>query len=413
MSQPTIIIVGQSIYKKEKPRIPKWISEKQRPIKAFMRQWEVLEKESAIFVLRLNQNDTVAQHSLQPYLKNYRLLSVSTSGNLFLQKDAALYLHNLITQMTIPVKLSVSEVSGLGLSPDVQYILFQKSKTVPGKGYQQLDDGRWLEGILRDLYIAKVDDSEIRRLTPYLSDSYLASWSPNGKYIAFSYHTCSNQQYNEFFPTPGYLEGWNSFLRIVRPDGAVIAEAILANAYIERMKWTNDSRTVNVEVWRTPFTDLPPFSSGSLPEAFAPLAEPLVIGNLVGFPSAIYVLDLKGKLRLLARKNYQLSIRNPSPDGTKVIFDSISDQTFFSLITAVLQMPFPKQDLRVPWSWWIQEISFAGTGRDVFVANRDGSRVLNLTAQMGVSDQRDPKWLPDRQSILFVNSSYYEPYTPG
>jgi TolB protein len=105
-----------------------------------------------------------------------------------------------------------------------------------------------------------------------------------------------------------------------------------------------------------------------------------------------------------------------SPDGTEIVYATgasrLTDTDLF-LMNADgsnhrLLVQRPGVDRYPVWSPDGRKIAFegvSGAGKDVFLINRDGTGLLNLTARARPGfDNREPGWSPDGTKVLFVSA---------
>lgn len=217
-----------------------------------------------------------------------------------------------------------------------------------------------------NIYTVNLWNRELTQVTDHPANDFYASWSPNGRNLAFY-----SDRENTTGPFP--------------PDTVIYKVQGLYETYARdgyRPSWSPDGRTIvahfrgekgNYEIYRmnrrgkdrVPITDN---LATDVHPKFSPDGSKIVFVSDRDYQPEIYVMnaDGSGQTRLTNSSSYDL---DPiwSPDGKKIAF--ISNRTGFF---------------------------------DVFVMNADGSNKLRLTSSPAYDIS--PVWSPDGKQILFSSN---------
>jgi Tol biopolymer transport system component len=183
--------------------------------------------------------------------------------------------------------------------------------TRPIRDHELSPDGNWVAfteaGVREDLFVARVDGTQYRRLTDDEFRDRGPAWAPDGSRIAF------------YSDRSGGYDMWT-----IRPDGSALAQLTRGTGIPGFPVWSPDGATVAFgrEKWllvdtRTPATALPPFAAViSETERFRPASWSADGGRIVGqvltldggdVTMAVYTLSTKQFARVpgdLARGSY-------------------------------------------------------------------------------------------------------------
>jgi len=203
----------------------------------------------------------------------------------------------------------------------------------------------------RDLYVINADGSGLRRLTRHRVDSVRPVWSPDGRSIAVD----------------EYYDGTYAIWVVSASGGG--ERRVTPGWRFRGPAWSRDGRRIT-------FTHV---DSG-----------------------AVYVANRDGSgRRVLARTK---TAGTPSPDGRLIAFITDDHLWVMNADRSGRRMLAPSLAGEIVWSPDSRTIAFTESDGDaeIFVVNRDGSGLRNLTDNSGVDDG-DPVWSPDGQAIAFTS----------
>ena len=251
-------------------------------------------------------------------------------------------------------------------SADGQKILFISNRETPGNPTPP----GFSEGPDFEIFVMNADGSNQRQITFNELDDEAPAWSPTGKRIAFV---------RDFNPVPGELD-WD--ILTMKADGS--AERNL----------TNTPGVVDTQ---------PTWSPNGRKIAFTR-------GPDVDSVWDIYTMSPDGsRVRQLTSGALDNEFPNWSPDGTRIVFNSLRDEPLgenyevYSMRAGgghVTRLTFEPAagDYAPAWSpdgrWIVFSSSRAGSANDIFTMRADGSKQRNRTKDADDVFNGSPDWQP-------------------